>query len=313
MPYIVNTNNNPIFISIETTAFSGATLLSFLLGSHPQIATVGEMDGLLTRQSPDEYLCSCGQKIKQCEFWQSIKVAMADRGFEFDVADFKTRFILNGPDYLQRLREGTTGNSLESIRDAILFALPNETHQLKRLVNRNVALVESVLAVTNKNVFLDSSKDRLRIKALHRFSRSMDTRAIHLVRDVRGVIASRVRRSKKPRDMAKLAQKWVKHHRGLEIALKAWPSEKHIRVRYEDLCQNTKCTLKQLYDFCGVDSSLRLEEFRTDSQHILGNKMRLKPLSEIKLDERWKEELTAEQLKIIDCVAGALSRQYGYS
>ena len=59
-------NNCPVFVSIETSSYSGATLLAFLLGAHPQIATIGEMDGLIPRENPDEYFCSCGQLIKRC-------------------------------------------------------------------------------------------------------------------------------------------------------------------------------------------------------------------------------------------------------
>jgi hypothetical protein len=40
--------------------------------------------------------------------------------------------------------------------------------------------------------------------------------------------------------------------------------------------------------------------------------MRLRPLSEIKLDDRWRDELTAEQLRIIARVAGEMKQRYGY-
>lgn len=303
---------HPIFVPIETSAFSGATLLGFLLGSHPCIATVGEMDGIITSRSIDEYLCSCGRKIKECEFWQSIETAMANKGFEFDVSCFDTKFVLNGPNFIQRLRVGAVGNgAIDSIRDKILFALPTETRQLKALVARNVALIEAVLETTNKTVFLDTSKDRLRIKALRKFS-SLDVRALHLVRDVRGVVASQLRRGKK-NDVDTIAKKWVRQHRTFETTLKNWSEKKYIRVRYEDLCQDTEGTLKQICDFCGVDSNFNFENFRTAPHHILGNKMRLRSTSEIELDERWKIDLTAEQLKTIDQVAGTLMRQYGYN
>ncbi len=83
-------------------------------------------------------------------------------------------------------------------------------------------------------------------------------------------------------------------------------------VRYEDLCQNTDSIMERLFDFCGVDTGIRIEDFRTAPHHIVGNAMRLKKTSAIKLDERWKTELTVAQLKEIDRTAGTLSRQYGY-
>lgn len=300
----------PIFISLETSAFSGATLLSFLLDTHPQITTIGEMSGLITSANPDEYLCSCGEKLRCCEFWHSVETAMADRGFEFDVAHFGTQFS-HGPNLIRRIRGRHLPNStLDVIRDAILLAVPGERRQTKALVNRNVALIESVLEVTNKNVFVDSSKGAVRLKALQRFS-SLDVRAIHLVRDVRGVTASELRRGLSP-GAATTARRWARLHRGIEATLKTWPEEKYIRVRYEDLCQETESTLERIYNFCNVDPTHRIKDFRAASHHILGSTMRLRSESKITLDERWKEQLTADQLKEIEQIAGTVARRYGY-
>ena len=70
--------NSPNYVTIETTSFSGATLLTLLLSAHPEIATVAEMSGLIDSVDPDEYLCSCGKKIKCCNFWQALKVGMQE-------------------------------------------------------------------------------------------------------------------------------------------------------------------------------------------------------------------------------------------
>jgi hypothetical protein len=304
-------NVPPVFVSIRTSAYSGATLLSFLLGAHPQIATVGEMNGLIAREDPEVYLCSCGQKIRECDFWKSVGIAMRDRGFEFDVAHFDTQFILGGPQFIRLLRTGSfRNNTLDSMRDAMFQAWPGERRQLKALVARNEAFVEAVLAVTGKRVFVDTSKDRLRLSALRRFSR-FDIRAVHLIRDVRGVVASRLRRGVGI-DAREAARQWVKLHQRLQGTLAALPEGKHIRVRYEDLCQDVQGTLERLYRFCGVDSDARVADFRVAPHHIIGNPMRLVSRSEIRLDERWRSLLTEDQLKEIHREAGMLNRQYGY-
>ena len=98
-----NLTTKPTLVLVQTCAYSGATLLAFLLGSHPQIATVGEMNGMLDVDI-DTYLCSCGQRIKDCGFWQSVEIAMRDKGFEFDIADFRTRFLPVGSPLAYRLR-----------------------------------------------------------------------------------------------------------------------------------------------------------------------------------------------------------------
>jgi len=300
-----------VFVSIQTTAFSGATLLAFLLGAHPQIATIGEMNGLIAREDPEVYLCSCGQKIKECDFWRSVEGAMRARGFEFGVARFDMGFGSGGPWLIQQLRTRSFRNhALNAARDALWQAWPGERHRLKALVSRNEAFVESVLAITDKHVFVDTSKDGLRLGALRRFSR-FDVRAIHLVRDVRGVVASRLRRNVGV-EAGEAARQWTRLHRRHQKTLDSWPEAHRIRIRYEDLCQDVQGTLGHLYRFCGVDPDFRMMDFRSTSHHIVGNAMRLANLSEIRLDERWRSLLTEDQLREVSGIAGGLSRQLGY-
>jgi len=298
------------FVSIETSVFSGATLLVFLLGAHPQIATVGEMDGLI--RYPDEYLCSCGQRIRGCEFWQSVKTAMYEKGFEFDVAHFNLRFTLGGHKIIQYLRHGSFRNrTLDSFRDTVFCALPGQRRQLKAMVARNEAFVEAVLEMTDQHIFIDSSKHHLRLKCLLKFCTSFNVRAIHLIRDVRGVVASRLRRGV-ARDAREAARQWVKLNQRLRITLKSLPEEKRALVRYEDLCQDPQGTTERLYRFCGADLGVAVTDLQTSSHHIIGNNMRLRSISEIKLDERWKRELTVNQLQEIRQEAAALCHVYGY-
>jgi hypothetical protein len=269
------------------------------------------MDGPLKGVNIDAYLCSCGQRIKECEFWRSVQAAMRERGVAFDFADFGTRFELAGPRLIQYLRKGSTrSNTLDSIRDTIFQVLPGERRQLQRIAARNDALIASVLSVTGKDVFLDTSKGRLRLRTMRKFSR-FEVRVIHFIRDVRGVVASNLRRDRNA-TVREAAEKWVKLHERHERALALLPPETYLKVTYEELCRDVPGTLKRLYQFCGVDLNVEITDFRTIPQHIIGNKMRLAARSEISLDERWKSELTAEQLSEIERIAGKLSRQYGY-
>lgn len=303
---------DPIFIAVETTAYSGATLLTALLGSHPNIATVAEMSGLIDSEDPDEYRCSCGQKIKACDFWQRVTHGMNSRGFEFDVANFNTQFISGKSSLLQRLREGSSRNGLiDSVRDMILFSIPGQARLLQKMSERNTAFIKTVLELTGKRVFIDSSKDRLRPKVLRQFS-PLDVRVIQLIRDVRGVVASNLRRKDQNLTTAQAAKSWCRLHRRVETTLAPWKKGSNIIIRYEDLCRNTHDTLRRIYEFCEVDPDIEIENIDTASQHLIGNPMRLTPISTIQLDTRWQKELTDDQLKEIEKVAGYQGRKYGY-
>jgi hypothetical protein len=300
-----------VFVGMETSSYSGATLLAFLLNAHPQIASIGEMNGLIPSEDPESYRCSCGKRIKACEFWQAVTREMIRCGFEFDVADFDNAFRLAGPHWMQRLRVASLGSAtLDSIRDLVLQTLPGERSQLTALVARNVAFADAVLRLTGKSVFVDTSKDHLRARVLRMFS-PYDVRVIHLVRDPRGVVASRLRRGVRI-SIREAARQWVRLHTRLQNSFAALAPDKYIRVRYESLCRDPHGVLRELYCFCGADPEFRIQDLPSTSHHIVGNAMRLDNLSEIKLDERWREFLTAGQQKEIWQIAGRLGMQYGY-
>jgi hypothetical protein len=297
------------YIQVQATSFSGTTLLAMLLGAHPQIATVGEMNGLQHVQV-ERYLCSCGVRMRKCPFWQAVTAQMQQRGFAFDIACFDTRFLPQAPAFLHALRQGSSGYAwLDATRDALFGLWPGETRALQRLALRNQALVEIILALTGSTVFVDTSKEALRLPSLRKFS-TLDIGVIHWVRDVRGFVASTVRRRGAGAFPIAL-RRWVRLHQRTLRLLTTWPADRQLRVRYEDLCCEPQPTLARIFRFCGVDPALYTEEEQEKSQHIIGNPTRLRG-TVIRLDERWRQQLSADQLLQIERQAGQLNRFFGY-
>jgi hypothetical protein len=62
----------------------------------------------------------------------------------------------------------------------------------------------------------------------------------------------------------------------------------------------------------GIENGNIYRDFRSQNHHVVGNGMRLDATNEIKLDERWKSELSASDLKQFDTVAGKMNRRLGY-
>lgn len=299
------------FVAIETSSYSGATLLAFLLSAHPEIASIGEMNGVIPTEDIEAYLCSCGKRIRVCEFWQTVQSLMEQRGFAFDVAHFDTEFVTNGPRLAQQLRAGSFRNpKLDALRNVFLQNLPGGRARLNKQLARNLALIETVLQATGKRVFVDTSKDHLRAQALAHDG-AVEVRAIHLVRDPRGVVASRLRRGVKL-NAREAARQWVRLHERLERMLDRLPAVQAALVRYEDLCREPIKSLAQLHAFCGVACDGQRADLREIQHHIIGNPMRLSNYAEIQLDESWRTRLTRAQLDEIMSVAGDLAARYGY-
>ncbi len=300
----------PTFIPIQTCSFSGATLLCFLLGLHPEIATVGEINGIIKSEDPDKYQCSCGELIKECSFWKSVQAVMEQKGFRFNMADFKTDFNFGKSRVIRRFRTCSfRSNFLDGLRDLILDSFKIEYEETKERIARNEALVECILEVMGRKTIIDSSKDRLKVKYLRQYSR-LEMRHIFLVRDVRGFVASFMRHFPGC-DAREAARIWVKENSKLERFFQTIPEARLMRIKYEDLCQDTDNMLNKIFLFCGVKPILN-KNFRTDKQHIVGNMMRLSKECRIKHDERWRSVLNSRQLEVIERVAGKLKAKYGY-
>jgi hypothetical protein len=61
-----------------------------------------------------------------------------------------------------------------------------------------------------------------------------------------------------------------------------------------------------------VDPTKRFTNFRNTEHHIVGNGMRLDSTSEIRIDERWRKELSQRDLAQFNSVAGDMLGKLGY-
>jgi hypothetical protein len=293
--------------------YSGSTLLTFLLSTHPQIATIGEL-GIAPHAKaelrPEDYLCSCRSPVRDCGFWQRVSREMGERGQPFDIwdADLDFRARKGGlADVL--LRAVQRGPVLETARTAGIRLVPGARREMDRIVSRIGSLAEIVAGIKGCDVFLDSSKRPERATLMQR-SGEFDMRVIHLVRDGRAVSWSSMKHlGIGPEDAAR---SWLADNQGSEHARRYFPADRWMTLRYEDLCADPNGTLARIHGFAGLPSRNGFHNFRAVDHHIIGNQMRLSSTSEIRLDESWKNALTPEQMAAIDRLVAPLNRRYGY-
>jgi hypothetical protein len=88
---------------------------------------------------------------------------------------------------------------------------------------------------------------------------------------------------------------------------------RQIEVSYEGLCADAEGTLRRIFAFLGVDAARERPPFRAAVHHVVGNGMRLDSTSEVRLDERWRDALSDDDLEIFDAVAGRMNRRLGYT
>jgi hypothetical protein len=302
---------NP-FLFVMAHSFSGSTLLSFLLGAHPDVATVGEMF-IAEGFDPETYVCSCGEPIAECGFWREVSRRMAARGVSFDIRRRSdTSFSANGVGRIPHLLLAAEprGPVLETVRAAGLALVPEARRELERRLLTNRALAEVVTEIRGARAFADASKRPGRALLLRRLP-DLDLRVLHLVRDGHAVSRSCMRNLGYTPEVA--ARSWAGSARDAERLRERFPAERWMTLRYEDLCRDPDAALDRVFRFVDVDPSRRAPDFLSTDHHIIGNRMRLSPVSEIRLDERWRTDLPPDQIRTVERIAGPELRRHGYA
>ena len=316
---------------ILAASHSGSTLLAMLLGSHPEIGTVGELNAARVGEVAG-YRCSCGSAIGECGFWARIAKAMSARGFTFDITRAGTDVRSGAPrPAAALLRPLPRGRVLEMVREAALACIPGWHGHVRRIHRVNAALAACVSAGMEKPLIVDSSKIGIRLKYLLR-NPGLDVRVVRLIRDGRGVALSYTdsanfadaadprlrgggtgdlaRAERAPMTLA--AREWRRCQEEAEHILRTLHPSRWMEVRYEDLCADPIGTVRAIARFAGVDPAGATTDFRAGEHHVVGNGMRLDATAEIRADERWRSVLDAEAMQTFESVAGRVSTRLGY-
>lgn len=296
-------------VYILSPSFSGSTLLTFLLATHPEIATIGELKATAMGDI-DEYSCSCGQRIRTCAFWRRVRDAAKQRGIGFEVGHFGTHFCDGSSRWRDRLfRAHVRGRLFERARDLMLAIQPSSRAAYERIMARNVAIAEIVAACQGGSVFLDAAKDPVRLRFWLRSS-PWPIRVIRLLRDGRGTACSFMKHYNLSVEDA--SREWQVAEEECERAARYVPRGRRFTLTYEDLCREPDGTLGQVLAFLQLDPNIAERDFRAVDHHIIGNSMRLSASSEIRLDQRWRDTFSAADLRTFERIAGATNRGNGY-
>lgn len=295
---------------IASPSFSGSTLLTMLLGGHRQIATIGELKG--GQEDMATYGCACGELFARCPFWQELIARLKDRGFVYDLSDRRTMPAFNMPDSFlgdKFIRCAFGSRHFEFVRDFMLAFWPGCKSRVEHVRRYTQAFIDVLFELTGGNVFVDSSKDPVRIKYLAAMP-GLQLKVVHLVRDGRGVANSSRKNMRMTIEAA--ASEWSATQAEIERVTARFCPGRVLRVRYEDLCAEPERVVGRILEFIGVHGPYHINEAAEREQHVLGNRMRLRGVLPIKLDESWREQLSPDDLSAFERVAGRTNQMYGY-
>jgi hypothetical protein len=258
---------SPTIVYVLSRGHSGSTLLNLLVGSHSEVAGVGELKVLSpTQQSARERFrvkpCTCGvAPMRDCAFWREVDERVERR----------TGLRLHELDVLSR--------------DPATFR------------EHNLALFGAVSAASGRRFVVDSSKSAVRLAAL-RAAGVFDVRAVHLVRSPLGVVYSNVKKGRN------WLSHTFSYSRGLARERITLAGTEYYPIRYESLAREPRRTIADLMSWLGLAfEEEQMNWTAREHHHVAGNHMRFAKGTEIRLDEAWKRGLTPVQKAAILSIA----------
>ena len=248
---------------ITSRGHSGSTLLDLLISGHSAIASVGELK-MLAEVDSRRKLCSChGLEPQVCPYWHSVE---------------------------QRLRV-SVGLRFDDLRLDSPDPWINHCH--------NLALYESVAAVSGCRTIVDSSKGLPRLRDLLQgvdLYGGYELVPIHLLRGSLGLVHSYVKngRIRSDLDLADVCYNYTSNVFRTEALLDGRP---HLFVRYERLARAPRRELQRIM----AQLAMPFEEDQLDwgrgpRRNIHGNDMRFRAGGSIRPDRSWRRGLTPGQI-----------------
>jgi hypothetical protein len=294
---------------IAAPSYSGSTLLTMLLNAHPDLATIGELKwGAIDIGS---YRCSCGALLRECRFWDAVEKDVQQAGLPFDRVRPSTDFRCRTQPWVDRVaRSRVRGSLFERLRKALLTALPGSRRTWPTIRTVNRAIIESVLRLQKGRVFVDASKDPVRLKYLIETG-DYEVNLLQLMRDGRGVVHSALKHGQG--NTVQAAREWRNTHRQIGFLLKRYAQVRRLLIQYEELCANPAEVLQRIHRFLGVPAQGELPDCSAVTHHVLGNEMRLRAIEQIRADEKWRSALPISAMKAFERVAGLHNRMHGYA
>jgi hypothetical protein len=223
------------------------------------------------------------------------------------------RFFYSRHPFIERLVMLRLGSRiLENVRDSLRPLMPGYQRRMREISHNINAFIRAALEVSDKRIFADTTKSWISIPFFKRME-NVDLNVIHLVRDPRGFCNSARRHNGTL--ISRAARRWMADALGVEQNIRDLPSDRFLRIRYEDLCSSTDATLNEIIDLLALNSFALPLNLGASPHHIIGNDMRSSPIrrNTIVLDEKWRKDLSEADIDAIAKKTGAKAREYGYN
>jgi len=314
---------------------SGSTILDVVLGTHPQIESVGEVgnivrNGWISRESlrdiPKDRLrrpiCTCGKRLdvlyvdtpdEACPFWSSVRREWVER---------------TDGDSIESYPKLQNDFELKRRWPRLLYEKRRPSAPFRSYARLTRTFFESIRAVSGKPVVVDSTMVPVRALAFGMIP-GIDLYVVHLVRDGRGVVTSHRNTFKKDlqagimwdhkgHPMWKTVVRWIVLNLASEWVCTQLGPKRTMRLRYEDFVADPKAALERIGSLIGLDlKDVAIAASSGKPMHaghnIGGNRTKKSGTITLRPNaEEWRSALSPTEQRLSWMLMGWLMRRYGY-
>lgn len=288
-------------IYIVGIGHSGSTLLDIILSQLPKVTSVGEIINLEHFVNANR-LCTCGEKISNCKYWQKV-------------LNTKKQNITSAKSFNQihKIKNCSSFDYLSYMLTPVKNKLYSE-EKVNYLALNNYYLFEAILKNSEGEIIVDSSKDWQRLLILKQ-SNLFDMKIIYLFRNGKANIESNKRKALDKNRPAweypgpfSQTMKFIKTTLLIRRILRLnFDKQQIFGISYEEFAANPENSINKIISFIGLSGTFNRIAINTKPNHnIGGNRMRFKPIKEIKLIEKWRKNLTSKEKAIFKILGGEL-------
>ena len=291
---------------------SGSTMMNIALGNHDCIDSFGELNQLPQSGWINNEYDSSGKPCNEVPFWNEVRaIWMRESGVE------------TIREYVERQNRFGRFRRLPHLLRQRWRSSP----EFQVYARQTRALFAAICQVSGKSTIVDASKSPTRAFALSLIP-GIELYLIHLVRDTRGVVWSYrksfvkdveagIQRDMASRPIWRTALNWIFFNLQSAWVCRQLPSDRSIRVRYEDFAVQPDVVLDRIgqmtgCDFNGVSAAIQAKCSLPVGHVIAGNRLRMQNRVQLRLDEKWRHEMPARDQRLTWLIAGWLMRHYDY-
>lgn len=316
-----SSSDKPTVVYVCSGSRCGSTVLDMFLGSHRDVASLGELN-MLGKVLSVGRPCTCGQILRDCPAWRGVFDRLnGATGVDLRVDPYglplwkaRARFNIDRshqtPAFERRVRIMHAALQLRQ-RVALWtgYLLPAPA-SVRAAVRGKMAVYEAISSAWGRRVLVDSSKNALEAIELARTFPDR-VRVLLLTRDGRGVFFSH--RSTGMDEPTSLRSWLTYYQRNAPLLQASLPTRQLMTLRYETFAGDPVTTGRRLCEWLGLEVNPMMANLDGGHWHMVdGNETRFTAGKGVRLDDRWRQGLVGDDAAYFSAHGARLNRALGY-